>query len=185
MDSSLPQNLKCVDIYLWFIQPFSSENLMLYPLNPGRRQCHHVFHHPSLKGLKLLLGTFKNSLQIFSLSFIQSFIQKPFMYLVFTVFFEYPLYDRQQIMFWRILFGVVGIFIAKSLGTSIPYQEENTKAKAERSTEQKSEEGKYFFLIKVCWIYNMTFVSNIQLSVFCRFYSQLVLLFQCLIVWVL
>lgn len=67
------------------------------------------------------------------------------MYLVFKVFFEHPLYDRQQIMFWRILFGVVGIFIAKNLGTSIPYQEENTKAKAERSSEQKSEEGKYFF----------------------------------------
>ena len=66
------------------------------------------------------------------------------MYLVFTVFFKYLLYDRQQIMFWRILFGVVGIFIAKNLGTSIPYQEENTKAKAERSSEQKSE-GKYFF----------------------------------------
>ena len=116
MDSSLPQNPKCAEIHLWFIQLFSSEKLMLCPLHPGRRQCHHVFHHPSLKGFKLLLGTFKNSLQIFSLSFIQSFIQKSFMYLVFKVFYEHLFYDRQQIIFWRILFGVVRNFYSKEFG---------------------------------------------------------------------
>lgn len=76
---------------------------------------------------------------------------------------------------------MVGIFIVKNLGTNIPYKEKNIEAKAERSGEQKSEEGKYFFFkIKVCLIYSVAFVSSIQHSVFCRFYSQLVLLLQCL-----
>lgn len=38
------------------------------------------------------------------------------------------------------------------------------KAKAGRSGEQKSEKGKFFFLIKVRLTYNITLVSSIQHS---------------------
>lgn len=42
-------------------------------------------------------------------------------------------------------FCLVGNCIVKNLGTNIPHREKNTNMKTERSAEQKSEEGKFFY----------------------------------------
>lgn len=70
---------------------------------------------------------------------------------------------------------MVGIFIVKNLGTNIPYKEKNIEAKAERSGEQKSEEGKYFFFkLKCAWftvwhlfqVYSIVFFADFTHSWF-------------------
>lgn len=99
MESNLSQFPECAEIHLWFIRPFSSEQLMLckIPYTCGRRSCCHIFHHP-----RKSINCFQTPLRTlfrFSLSFIYSFIQKLFMFLMFKVFLEHLPYERQQIMF--------------------------------------------------------------------------------------